>query len=318
MRVADLIQSFSFDLGWPLHSASLNVGVHASGFKNFDSLLALAIAPGSAGASPGDEFLPYFQESDPPVLTHQNTFDGDDDGYLALNDVVSGITLMGIPFTQDAVDDRIPSAFGVWLSRKGTPTRTGGNPSIHISILADSAGSPSGSALFDSFYISTDDIPVNGLALILFGTRGGVPVVNGGSYWIVIDGTYYDQSDANHIRVHYNTVTGTSGCKTYTGSWNAISNQDIWFHLYQLTFTDVPTDEIEGGAFNPYIEGTDYLNRIDSVQARILDLKKRKDNLRAKYAITGSGLYSMAFSAAAGYPRKSPVMGSDLQGGIIL
>jgi hypothetical protein len=319
LRIVDLVQTFAFDLGFPGHIANNNVGYHISGFRNFDSLMLLSLAPTIAGGAPGDQITAYLQESDAPYLSHQNLYDGVDDGHLPLNDVSSGYTEMAIPFTQGAVVDNTPSAMGLWLSRKGTPTRTGATPSVHMKIaIDDGGGDPSPGSIIDSFYIATDDIPADGPVLIVFGSRGGAVFGPGVHYWIIIDGNNYDASDLNHIRVHYNTVAGSSTCKVYDGAtWNQIVNNDLWHQIYQLAFTDVPTDEVEGGAFDPYVNGYSYLNRIDSVQMRVVDLKRRKDWLRTKYAITGAGTYYIAVSAAAGFPITTPVVGSDLQGGFI-
>lgn len=311
-RAFDIGLSGAFDLGFPARTSAAPFGFITGVYSRVKSLGLVTFKPTVAGGGGADTFQHILQEADAPGLYHQNTYDNVDDGSIKLKEGAALQTEIAIPFTQSAVDYRTPIGVVLWVSKLGIPAlAAGGKPSISVSIETDAAGDPSGTSVSDSYNLATEDI--SGLLTgVLIGFQGGpAAVANGGSYWVVIKPNY-DASATDCIQVHYNTVVGTSACKVNSGGWAAIANQDVWFQLHQVTFTDVDVSKLgDGGAFDPYDESVIFANTIDSAQIRTLDTRRVKEYLRFRYDISGGNWYPWVFAMGA-YPYQLPLIGEEL------
>lgn len=319
MRISDIAQVVTNYGVFSDYASAYPFTEFSSGYRQFRSASFSLLKPmEDGGGIPGDTVQAIIQEADDPVLTDQNLYDGvSTDAFAMLGGTNDEFAF---PFTQDIVDYRQPIAAGFWLSRKGSPISVGGGipPRLIVRLYTDSGSLPGGTISY-FFNIGTDDISLTP-SLVLFGTRGSqYPVSSGTKYWVVIYGDYVGDAN-NHIKVHYNSVSGTSPCARFSGgSWGVIPNEDLWRQLYQVTFTDVPGDEMVGGEFDPYVFAVDEpVDPLHAIQTRTLDLEGRKNILRVRYAITGSGSYYILMNTIAGLPKKAPVFDANLQGGILI
>lgn len=305
-RALDVGVDVALDIGLPSRTTARPFSAITDVYRLVKSVGIATFKPTSTGGGGSETFKYQLQHSDPPRLYHQNTYDDIDDGSIKLNEGGALQTQIAIPFTQSAVDYRTPIAAAIWVSRLGVPVNSLGlPPAIEVSIYSDSGGSP-GVSLGQSYFIGTGDISTE-ISGILVGFAGSFyPIANGGSYWVVISPTY-DADPNNCIQVHYNTVGGTSACKVNSGGWAAIANQDVWYQLYQLTFTDVDDAVLDGGAFNQYQQDVNFVNPIDGAQLRVVDARRLKDYVRFRYIISAGTWYPFAFTIAA-YPYELPLV----------
>jgi hypothetical protein len=311
-RVYDVATVLTFDLGFPTKNSANNVGsLVISGLNGVRSLGVAMTRPIVTGGGGSDTMDIIFQESGDPVIRQQNTYDGVDDGSIKLKEGAATNVALAIPFTQSG--DRTAGAGVLWLSKLGTPVRSGAtpDPSIYFDIVEDDGGGdPSSTTVLESWHIPTADISAQLTAVLIGGQTWNRDLIDGDDYWLVIRANY-DADPLNCIQVHFNTVAGTSGCKTNSGGWSAIANQDIWFQHYQYDFVDVPDSEIVGGALS-FAEDVYYVNSVDGLQLRDIDLTERANYMRTRYVISG-GTWRPAVLATAGLPVQGPVLGGDLQ-----
>jgi len=313
MRSLDLANAAFLDAG-SQRDSTRQFGWILSELERYRSLGVFTFKPIVAAAPSGELMNIYFQESDPPVMTHSNLYDGVDDGSLKLRDGANSNIYVAIPFTQDNVDYRTPIAMSVMVSRVGTPVNTASDrpPNISFSIIADVGGNPDPglTSLGDSYKLATADISTS-LQEILIGWEGiNVDIAKTTQYWLVIEGEY-DEDASNCIQIHYNTVVGTSDCRYYDTSWNAMASEDVWFKLFQLTFEDVSGDEIdEGGNIPAWQSDILPVNSLDTLTVRTLNLMQRKSYIRVRYEFSNvpSGLWFPFIIGVVGDAIDPPVL----------
>lgn len=302
-NVSDYASLAAFDEAFPTRTAARAYAYIVPVGPKFRSLSLIAFEPLATGGS-GSETIEYvLQEAGPPNLTHQNIFDGVDDGGIKVNAGAPALERLAVPFTQDLVNHRTPIAIGLWLTRVGNPVKAGGGtPSIAVNILKDAAGVPD-AAIGESYHIATADLPIGVPVLVLFGFSGCNEAVGSGDpFWVEITPSYdVSAGGTDCIQVHYNTVAGTSGCQKWqSAAWASIVNQDIWFSIYQLTFTDVSNDLLEGGGVISYQQDARSLNAIDGISERAVNLTRVKDYLRFRYIISGGNWYVRSWNLFGG------------------
>lgn len=284
----------------PLHIADI---AQTGGSRAIPGLASVRAAQGSIGAMAvsgggGSDTLDVkLQESDPPSYLDQiNAYDGTDDGSEKLRDGAGSNLLFAIPFTPSA-NITIYSA-KLMLSRLGT---IAAGKSVWCYIDTDSTGDPAGSAvagaqnLPNSRKIECTNIPTS-IGEQTFFFEDGIDLTASTPYWLLIDGDY-TVSAANCIQVHYDTAT--SGCKYYDAAWAVMTNQNLWFRLQYLAFTD-----IVGAAFAQITEG--WLNAIDVAERIEVDLQTVKDAIRAHYTVSG-GTWTIGNILNVGLPLVKPL-----------
>lgn len=250
------------------------------------------------GAVLADTLATTFEESDPPAVFDQNLqFDGTDDGSIKLRDGAASNIRFGIPFT--TVLGKTIHSVKLQLSRLGVPAIATSVPNVSVSIQIDAAGSPGGTALGGASrkVLATAISTTRGE--ITFNFDVGVDLADATIYWIVLEGDY-DVSAANCIQLHFNTVAGTSGFKFFDAAWAADTNKDPWFWMEALDFTVI------AGLSHPTILGVlpDWTQGEDTLE---VDLRLRKDAIRAKYVNTGGGDFHISHKMIIGHAHVSPV-----------
>ena len=250
------------------------------------SIMALSV---SGGGGP-DTLDVKFQESDPPQDADDlNIYDGVDDGSEKLRDAGASNVEFAIPFTP-SVNMTVYSA-RIQLSRLGNPTG-----SVSVALQADAAGDPSGTDLFVSRAVNAANISTS-RGEVAFFFDVGCDLTGSTQYWIVISGTY-TASLTDCIQVHYDTAT--SNCKYYDAAWAVMTNQNLWFRVEYLTFTD-----IAGLVHAQITEG--FLNPMDTWERLEIPLLLRKDAMRAFYTPTGAGTWSILHGLNVAWPKAEPL-----------
>lgn len=252
-----------------------------------------------SGGGGADTLDVKLQESDPPELLDQiNGYDGVDDGSIKLREGAATQVLLAIPFTPTE-NVTIYSA-KLQLSRLGT---IAADKSVWVYIDTDAAGDPAGAAVSGAQALATSrKILCSAIATdrneVTFFFDDGIDLTAATQYWLVVDADY-TESAVNCIQVHYNTVVGTSGCKKFDAAWAAIANNDIWFRLQYLQFTD-----IAGAALAQITEG--WLNEHDILERLELNMETVKDTVRAHYTVSG-GTWYVATVLNVGLPLTLPL-----------
>lgn len=192
-----------------------------------------------------------------------------------------------------------------------TGTFTG---TVTITLQADTAGSPSGSALATAALTNTQWLGFTvGEIEVLFATEYASMTV-GSLYWIVIETSTADTS--NHPNVGINTAGGyTSGSVKYnnaTDSWVAISTIDLYFKTIQGTASQVIKTNTSGKIESAFYDLTEMptqafgqtlaLSEIESLASPEFTFGSNSDgSVFFIYLQTAGNIYRFARNAAGGY-----------------
>jgi hypothetical protein len=293
-RLGDIVAAL------PLHIADIAA---TGGSRAIPGLAGYRAAQGSigamavAGGGGADTLDVKLQESDPPVYLDQiNYYDGTDDGSEKLRDGAGSNLMFAIPFTPSA-NITIYSA-DLWLSRLGT---IAAGESVYVAVQGDAAGDPDGTDINGaqqfghSRRILGSSIPTS-ISQQRFFFEDGIDLTAATPYWLLLEGDI-TLSAANCVQCHYDTAT--SGCKYFDAAWAVMTNQNLWFRLQGLSFTD-----IVGATFAQITEG--WLNAIDVAERIEVDLMNVKDAVRAYYTVSG-GTWTIGNILNVGYPLVAPL-----------
>lgn len=263
--------------------------------------------------TPGAETLTMkIQDSPPPALTaFNNPYNGTDDGGSKLLAVTGRLNAIGIPFT-------VTDALTIWraevmLSQVGA---IAAGKSVWCEIYEDNAGDPDAAPYYGAACGKSLLMPAASVAasatLYNFTFPWGQDLA-AGDYWLVVIGDW-TASDVNYLKVHYNTVVGTSSDKVLDNgagpAWAASANTAHWFRMWYLDYSDVALTKIEGGAFTAITGNDPALNIVDEYQLREVDLRQCNDTVRCKFTITAGTDWQALVDCVFLGAKLEPVLGA--------
>lgn len=272
MRTGDVVDVRSV---CPIYVAGMSASqagkpVSKGTFRAMQSQIAIA------NGGTGDTVTAKLQDSLPLADSAlSNGYVAPDDGSIKLREGAATAVQIAIPFTAA----KNFTLYQVKLKASQLGTIAAGKI-ITCEIQGDAAGDPDGSAIATAYPIEAAGV---GAAIedLIFTFPIGAECLIGTDYWVVLGGDYAF-SAANCIQIHKNTVVGTGADKQFDAAWvTAGANNDIWFNLYELVFTDVV-----GASYTHSALADDWIDPADAVEQLEMDLNGVRSWFRFYYTVS--------------------------------